>query len=87
MLSNQHGFAHQADIVDASELISTKTLTLSKLVGVMPPGTPDPSPFIYDSTMYALAGFMSVAALSHYFVRAVDPKHFEVLPKSDGKLA
>lgn len=30
---------------------------------------PDPTPHLYDTTMYALGGLMSVAVLSHYMVR------------------
>ena len=32
-------------------------------------GTLDPTPYIYDTTMYALGGLMSVAVLSAYLVR------------------
>ena len=42
----------------ANSLIKTKTLTISKLMDIMPAGTMDPSPFIYDTTMYAMAGLM-----------------------------
>ncbi len=35
---------------------------------LMPPGTMDPTPHIYDSTMYALSGLMAVAFLSHAMV-------------------
>jgi hypothetical protein len=33
-------------------------LTISKLIDIMPAGTIDPSPFIYDTTLYTMAGLM-----------------------------
>ncbi len=40
-------------------------------------GTPDPSPYLYDTTMYTMAGLMGVAALTHTLVTKVDLKFFE----------
>lgn len=44
---------------------------------LVPAGTPDPSPFVYDSTMYAMAGLTALAAIAHYSVRPVPAKYFE----------
>ena len=65
------------DMSHASELIDAKTITISKLMKIVPEGIPDPSPFIYDSTMFAMAGLMTVAAASHIMVKKIDPKHYE----------
>jgi hypothetical protein len=46
-------------------------------MSIAPPGVVDPTPFLYDSTMYAMAGIMAVAAASHMAVGAVDDKYFE----------
>lgn len=35
-----------------------KALTIGKLMEIAPAGTVDPTPFIYDSTMYTMAGLM-----------------------------
>ncbi len=64
-------------ISDAPALIEAKTLTISKLMTIMPPGTLDPSPFIYNNTMYTMAGLVSVGAALHFMVRPVDKKYFE----------
>lgn len=56
---------------EVADLIAAKTVTISKLLEALPPGTPDPTPFIYDTTMYALAGLASLAAVTHYLVRPV----------------
>ena len=44
---------------------------------IMPPGTIDPSPFIYNNTMYTMAGLVSVGAMLHLAVRPVNPKYYE----------
>ena len=65
------------DVSQANILIEAKTLTISKLMTIMPPGTLDPSPFIYNNTMYTMAGLVSVGAALHLMVRPVNPKYFE----------
>eukprot|EP00607_Mallomonas_marina_P007221 CAMPEP_0182416744 /NCGR_PEP_ID=MMETSP1167-20130531/1103_1 /TAXON_ID=2988 /ORGANISM="Mallomonas Sp, Strain CCMP3275" /LENGTH=655 /DNA_ID=CAMNT_0024589777 /DNA_START=227 /DNA_END=2194 /DNA_ORIENTATION=+ len=63
----------------ASTLIASKTLTINKLLVLCPPGTVDPSPYLYDSTMYAMGGLMTVATLAHGLVRPLPvPKEFQV---------
>ncbi len=62
-----------APISAAPQLIEAKALTLSKLVTLLPPGVADPSPFLYDQTMFTMAGLMTVAAVAHHFVRPLKP--------------
>ncbi|CAM9852235.1 unnamed protein product [Ectocarpus sp. 12 AP-2014] len=45
-------------VEDAQMLIDSKALTIGKLMELVPAGTPDPTPFIYDSTLYTMAGLM-----------------------------
>jgi len=66
-----------ADINSAQSLIEAKTLTISKLMTIMPQGTVDPSPFLYNNTMYTMAGLVGVAAMLHFMVKPVDQKYFE----------
>ncbi len=54
-----------------------QAVCISRLVELAPPGTIDPSPYVYDSTMYAMAGLMAVAAVAHKLVRPVHSKYFE----------
>ena len=53
----------------AYELLASKTLTISKLLVLAPPGTLDPTPHLYDTTMYALSGLMATAVITHSMVR------------------
>ena len=47
----------------APSLIEAKTLTISKLMNIIP--TVDPSPFLYNNTMYTRAGMVSFASAPH----------------------
>ena len=51
----------------------------------MPPGTIDPSPFIYNNTMYTTAGLVSVEAMLHLLVRPVNPKYLKSLQLNKSK--
>ncbi|CAB1098230.1 unnamed protein product [Ectocarpus sp. CCAP 1310/34] len=64
-------------VEDAQMLIDSKALTIGKLMELVPAGTPDPTPFIYDSTLYTMAGLMGVAAVAHSTIRPMNPKYFE----------
>ena len=44
---------------------------------IMPPGTVDPSPFLYNSTLYSMAGLASIASVLHFCVTPVDRKYFK----------
>lgn len=61
-----------APMSQAADLMASKTLTISKLMAHMPAGVMDPTPHIYDSTMYALSGLMAVAFVSHSMVRPMN---------------
>merc|ERR1719187_1863620 len=61
----------------AQSLVEAKTLTISKLMTIMPPGTVDPSPFLYNNTMYTMAGLVTTASALHFMVKPVDKKFFE----------
>jgi MFS family permease len=68
---------YSVPISQAQQLIEAKTLTIPKLMQLVPVGTPNPTPFLYDTTMYTMAGFMAVAAICHSVVKPIDPKYFE----------
>ena len=68
-------------VSQAGDLLAVKSLNLTKLVTVLPPGMQDPTPFLYHSTMFSLAGLAAVASLLHLAVKPVDIKHFEKTSK------
>jgi hypothetical protein len=69
-----------APMEHASELIANKTVTIAKLLSIAPSGTIDPTPHLYDTTMYSLAGLAVVATLAHTSVTPYVPK--EILIKA-----
>ena len=56
------------------QLIEAKSVTIARLMEIAPVGTVDPTPFLYNSTMYAMAGMLSVALVSNALLRPVHPK-------------
>jgi len=63
--------AFGAPLAQAQALVDAKTVTIARLMEVMPPGTVDPTPFLYDSTCMAAAGLMGVAAIAHSAIKPV----------------
>lgn len=57
-----------APMESAAELLASKTLTINKLLALAPPGTLDPSPHLYDTTMLALSGLMATSVVVHHLV-------------------
>jgi hypothetical protein len=61
----------------APVLLQGGSLTLSRLAALVPPEImADPSPFLYDSSMYTMAGLALVAAGLNAAIRPVAAKHF-----------
>lgn len=74
----QH-FGVAFDYFTLEKLIDSKAVTINKLLEICPPGTLDPTPFLYNSTMYVAAGIMSVSALSFALQRPVASKYLTVV--------
>lgn len=53
-------------------LMDAKTISIGRLMELMPDGTVDPTPFIYDTTCYAAAGLMGVSLLANLAIRPLD---------------
>ena len=63
-----------ASIDQLQSLADAKTVTIQKLMDIVPAGTVDPTPYLYDSTMYTMSGLACVAALANFAVRPVPKK-------------
>ena len=66
-----------APVAELDALVAAKTVTIARLMEVAPAGTVDPTPFLYDSTFYALGGILGVAAVSNALITKIDPKYFK----------
>ncbi len=69
-------FAQQfgAPLSQLETLMAEKTVTISKLLEIAPPGTADPSSTLYNSTMYLMAALLVVALGANLAVRPVRQK-------------
>ena len=67
--------AFGAGVAELEQLVAAKTVTLGKLMELAPAGTVDPTPSLYNTTMYLMAGLLFVALLANATMRPVDPRH------------
>ena len=65
-----------APIDKVDELVKAKTVTISKLMEIAPEGTVDPTPSLYNTTMYAMAFLLIIAFFSNLLIKPVNKKHF-----------
>jgi hypothetical protein len=67
-----------AGIEQLELLVAERTVTISNLMDIVPPGTPDPSSGLYNTTMYLMAALLAVALLANAAVKPVSPQfHME----------
>ncbi len=52
------------------------TVSIEKLMLLVPPGTPDPSAGIYNSTMNAMAALLVLALLANWRTHPVESFHY-----------
>lgn len=56
-------------------LVQAKTVTIASLMDIAPAGTVDPTPNLYNTTMYLMALLLAIALVSNALMRPVHPKH------------
>ncbi|NMM45682.1 OFA family MFS transporter [Rhodospirillaceae bacterium KN72] len=64
-----------ASIEQLDTLVAAKTVTVARLMEIAPAGTVDPTPSLYNTTMYAMAGLLVIALFANILVKPVDDKH------------
>jgi MFS family permease len=67
--------AFGAGLDQLDTLISQQTVTIAKLMEIAPPGTVDPTPSLYNFTMYLMAALLAIALVANALMRPVDPRH------------
>ena len=63
-----------APLSSLEELIAANTVTIGKLLEIVPPGTADPTPNLYNITMYVMAALLVIAFFANMMVRPVAAK-------------
>ena len=61
---------------DLQLLVDAKTVTISRLMEIVPIGTVDPTPALYDTTMSTMAGLLGIAFVSNMLMKPVHSKHW-----------
>jgi len=56
-------------------LVKAKTVTIAKLMEIAPAGTVDPTPGLYNQTMYLMATLLFIALIANARIRPVHAKH------------
>jgi MFS family permease len=66
--------AFGAGIEQLDTLVAENTVTIANLMEIAPPGTPDPSSSLYNTTMYLMAGLLAIGLLANASVKPVSAK-------------
>jgi MFS family permease len=64
-----------APVEQLQQLVAAKTVTIARLLELLPEGTPDPSTTLYNSTMYLMALLLAIALVANLLIQPVDPRH------------
>ena len=57
-------------------MVEAKTVTIAKLMGIVPAGTVDPTTTLYNTTMYLMAGLLlAFALIVNLSIKPVAAKH------------
>jgi MFS family permease len=67
--------AFGAGVDQLAELVEQQTVTIAKLMEIAPAGTVDPTPSLYNLTMYLMAALLAIALVANALMRPVDAKH------------
>jgi hypothetical protein len=63
-----------APVSQLNQLVEAKTVTIARMMDIVPIGTADPTPMLYDHTMYGVAGMLSIAFLANMSMSPVSAK-------------
>lgn len=70
-----------APLDQLDSLVAAKTVTIARLMEIAPAGTIDPTPSLYNTTMYAMAALLVVAFIANMLMRPVKEHHHHDEPK------
>ena len=51
-------------------------MTIAKLMEIAPPGIVNPTPSLYNLTMYLMAALLAIALVANALMKPVDAKHY-----------
>jgi MFS family permease len=65
-----------AGLDQLDQLVAAQSVTIARLMEIVPAGTVDPTPGLYNSTMYLMAVMLAVGLVSNYLMKPVKEKHY-----------
>lgn len=65
-----------AGVEELEQLVDSHTVTLAKLMELVPQGTVDPTPYLYNSTMYFMAALLVIGLICNSMMTGVKPVHY-----------
>ena len=65
-----------ASIDQLDKLVSAQTVTIARLMEIAPAGTVDPTPSLYNTTMYLMAVLLAVGLVSNALMKPVAKSHY-----------
>lgn len=65
-----------AGIDQLDQLVAAQTVTIASLMEIVPPGTVDPTPGLYNSTMYLMAVLLFIGLVANASMKPVDRSHY-----------
>lgn len=71
-----------APLAQLDQLAAAKTVTIARLMEIAPQGTIDPTPSLYNTTMYCMAALLVIGFFANLFIRPVKAHHNYVEPKA-----
>ena len=64
-----------APVERLSELVAAKTVTIERLMEIAPPGSVDPTPSLYNTTMLAMAALLVIGFFANAALKPVAARH------------
>ena len=68
--------AFGAGVEQLETLVAQQTVTIAKLMEIAPAGTVDPTPSLYNLTMYLMAALLAIALVANALMKPVNANHF-----------
>jgi MFS family permease len=68
--------AFGATLDELPALLDAKTVTIVRLMELVPAGTVDPTPFVYDTTLYVVAAMQATAFCTNQLLKPVPPSKY-----------
>ncbi len=65
-----------AGIDQLDKLVSAQTVTIARLMEIAPAGTVDPTPSLYNTTMYLMAVLLAIGLVSNALMKPVAKSHY-----------